>query len=452
MATRIELLEALKTKEEAVSTVTLAKELQASREATLKQLTREKDTGNVEGSSQDGWWITDAGRKALEGGDIHPTMIEEGVTPRQRFEAIGQRIGIKADRIILATDIVWSGDFNDVKWVWEALGQADLADDLRSVWVNAWRAKLHKGIPPELETELAGFIKAVTEEEKGVAPSKPGGREYIIIDDEPVRVGENLGDYGLQDAKDILAIRAVRNRFSGGGQAGTVQGVAGTQPGASEKLSELLTALEPYINKGSDQGTLKELLATQLELQRQEIMSHIPQPGQPSQPKSWIEQLTETVSALSNLKDAGPMIRSIFGIPESSNGNPASTGLPVQLTGPDGQPMTMDLGQVIDWKKFMGEEKRADERHGALMGLAQTVRENLGDGVSALRAAAEEAKGSGKGKETPSQQHEASEQPQVFACADCKTQFSPPPGWAEQPLKCPNPTCGREYTKEELLA
>ncbi|GAI89164.1 unnamed protein product, partial [marine sediment metagenome] len=109
----------------------------------------------------------------------------------------------------MATDIVWSGEYDDVKWVWEALGQADIANDLRSVWVNSWRAKLHKAIPPELETELTGVSKVVAEAEKELAPSKRG-REYIIVDDEPVRVGENLGDYSLQDAKDILGIRALR--------------------------------------------------------------------------------------------------------------------------------------------------------------------------------------------------------------------------------------------------
>ncbi|GAI69023.1 unnamed protein product, partial [marine sediment metagenome] len=156
MANIKELLEALNTKEALVSTADLASELKASKEGTLKQLTREKDKGTVEGNSQEGWLITDAGRKALEKGEIHPSMLDEGVTPRQQFEAIGRRIGIKEDRIVLAADIVWSGDFNDVKWVWEALGQADIANDLRSVWVNSWRAKLHKGIPPELETELTG--------------------------------------------------------------------------------------------------------------------------------------------------------------------------------------------------------------------------------------------------------------------------------------------------------
>ena len=158
-----------------------------------------------------------------------------------------------------------------------------------------------------------------------------------------------------------------------------------------------------------------------------------------------MEQITEFVATIGSLKESGPLLRSILGIPEPSSGNPSTTGLLGQVTGPDGKPIIMDLGQIIDWKKFMSEERREDERHGALMGLAQTVRENIPDGVQALTAAAEEAKGS-SGAKAP-----AAEQPQGFECADCHTQFSAPAGWTGQPIKCPNPSCGREYTKEELL-
>ncbi|GAI94643.1 unnamed protein product, partial [marine sediment metagenome] len=59
MANITELLEALNTKEAAVSTTDLATDLKASKEGTLKQLTREKDKGHVEGNSQEGWLITD---------------------------------------------------------------------------------------------------------------------------------------------------------------------------------------------------------------------------------------------------------------------------------------------------------------------------------------------------------------------------------------------------------
>jgi len=83
------------------------------------------------------------------------------------------------------------------------------------------------------------------------------------------------------------------------------------------------------------------------------------------------------------------------------------------------------------------------------MGLVKTVRENAADGISALKLAAEEIKGAAGGK-TGVKKEEA--QPQTFACGECHTEFSAPPEWKGQSIKCPNPACGREYTKEELEA
>ena len=115
MANLTQVLEGLHTKEAAVSTADLASELKASTEGTRKQLSRLKDKGYVEGDSQEGWLITEVGRRELEKGGVHPSMIDEGVTPREKFEAIARRIGITEDRIVLAADIVWSSDYTDIK-------------------------------------------------------------------------------------------------------------------------------------------------------------------------------------------------------------------------------------------------------------------------------------------------------------------------------------------------
>ena len=115
-----------------------------------------------------------------------------------------------------------------------------------------------------------------------------------------------------------------------------------------------------------------------------------------------------------------------------------------------------DSGLRTDLVKVLLEDERErvkiQQHHEAEMQrnkyigtLAETVKENLGDGIAALTAAAQEVKASGGTKTVPSP-----EQPQLFRCG-CGTEFGPPAGWAGQPLKCPNPDCGREYTKEELL-
>ena len=373
MASITELLEELNIEAAAVSTADLASKLKASREGTLKQLNREKDKGYVDGNSQEGWLITESGRKALEKGGIHPSMIDEGVTPRQQFEAIGRRIGIKEDRIVLATDIVWSGDYDDIKWVWEALGQADIAADLRNVWVNAWRAKLHKGIPPELETELTGASKAEekAEAKAGAGVKETGGRDYILDDDMPVRVGQGVGDFDLQTAKELATLRALKDRFSKGGTAST-----GAAPPVDQRLPELITALAAFREKPNDESVntlLKELSDTKFGALKTEILSRIPQA---QEQKSFIEQLSEFGAAMTNL---GPILRSILGIPESPQPTPATP-----LTDKNGNPYIMDIQSLLTVKKFEGDERRADAEQKAKEKTGAAWRDFIGKVGSAV--------------------------------------------------------------------
>jgi len=373
MASITELLEALNIEAAAVSTADLASKLKASKEGTLKQLNREKDKGYVDGNSQEGWLITESGRKALEKGGIHPSMIDEGVTPRQQFEAIGRRIGIKEDRIVLATDIVWSGDYDDIKWVWEALGQADIAADLRNVWVNAWRAKLHKGIPPELETELTGASKTEekAEAKAGAGVKETGGRDYILDDDMPVRVGQGVGDFDLQTAKELATLRALKDRFSKGGTAST-----GAAPPVDQRLPELITALAAFREKPNDESVntlLKELSDTKFGALKTEILSRIPQA---QEQKSFIEQLSEFGAAM---RDLGPILRSVLGIPESPQPTPATP-----LTDKNGNPYVMDIQSLLTVKRFEGDERRADAEQKAKEETGAAWRDFIGKVGSAV--------------------------------------------------------------------
>jgi len=82
------------------------------------------------------------------------------------------------------------------------------------------------------------------------------------------------------------------------------------------------------------------------------------------------------------------------------------------------------------------------QRNKHLGTLADAVKDNLGDGIAALKVAAEEIKGSSGAKTSPPPQ-------QTFECVDCHIPITTPPGWAGQNVNCP--VCGREYTKEEIL-
>ena len=116
-------------------------------------------------------------------------------------------------------------------------------------------------------------------------------------------------------------------------------------------------------------------------------------------------------------------------------------GKPVYDSG--GKPVFADIDPMMKMLGFQSEEKRADERHSMLMGLGTTVRENLSDGIQAIKDAVSEVKGEGKSKKV-------AEQPTVYECSECHSQFSIP-NVPFETVKCPNPDCGHVYTKEEVM-
>ncbi|MBA7545505.1 hypothetical protein ES705_37874 [subsurface metagenome] len=122
---------------------------------------------------------------------------------------------------------------------------------------------------------------------------------------------------------------------------------------------------------------------------------------------------------------------------------PVMDGEGKPVVGQDGQPVYANLEPMLKYMGFQGEEKRADERHSALMGLVQTVKENIPDGIQALRDAAADARRSAGGK--TSQQ-----QPQEYECNQCPTKFTlerePVEG---EKVKCPK--CNQEWSKEEIM-
>ncbi|GAI42262.1 unnamed protein product, partial [marine sediment metagenome] len=50
----------------------------------------------------------------------------------------------------------------------------------------------------------------------------------------------------------------------------------------------------------------------------------------------------------------------------------------------DGKPVYANIEPMMKWMGFQGEQRRADESHQQLMGLAQTIRENIPDGIQAI--------------------------------------------------------------------
>ncbi|GAI24708.1 unnamed protein product, partial [marine sediment metagenome] len=121
---------------------------------------------------------------------------------------------------------------------------------------------------------------------------------------------------------------------------------------------------------------------------------------------------------------------------------------PFPAMGADGKPMYDNAGNpiyvnvepMIKWMGFQREQQRSDERHGAIMGLASTIKENLPIAVEAFNRAVSEVKG--KAPESTAQQYE---------CGECHTKFTLPrqPGEDEM-VECPN--CHRQWPSKEVMS
>jgi hypothetical protein len=466
MATEMQLLEVLNTEQAVISTADLAAKVQSGVEGTRKQLNRLKDKGKVTGDSEEGWLITEEGKKALGAGGIGPSMISEGVTPRQKFEAFGHLIGIKPDRVTLATHIVWSGDYNDLKWVWDALGQADIDVDLRRVWTNSWRAHLKKGIPSELEKELVG-AEEEREVKAGAKPRVEEGRSYILVEDSPVYVGKNLGDLLYEDAVDLARIRAGR------AARGAVQGAPSQQWGARD-IIEIVNAVRDW---APGQAPSKSYMVTQGE--GGAIVQEV-EPGKPmvlqqpaSKPATYLVKPDGSVKQMEPgepivVTQQAPTPTKTFIVKQTPEGAtveehdiskpiiisalaPTSAMSPMypfpameadgkQMYDKDGNLIYVNIEPMLKYWGFMDERKRANERHNALMGLTQTIKENLPIGIEAFSRAVGEVKG--KAPESAVQQYE---------CGQCHTKFTLPrePGEDEKVI-CPS--CRQEWTGKEVLS
>jgi len=176
----------------------------------------------------------------------------------------------------------------------------------------------------------------------------------------------------------------------------------------------------------------------------------IKQPAPPSSPgKTYLVRQTHE-GIVTEEFDVGKPI--IINAPAPSPGSNLLPILPYPALGSDGQPLFdndgkpiyVDIEPQLRWMGFQSEQRRANERNQAIIATAKTFREHIGDLVAGMKAAAEEKKAGTKASAP------RAGEPQAYQCT-CGTQFAVPSGEWQQ-VKCPNPNCGRIWTREEVLA
>jgi len=310
------------------------------------------------------------------------------------------------------------------------------------------------------------MVAQLKEKEAGVRKQGEPNPKRYTVDPETgkIDVDEEGGEYTQKDAMMVSAsIKGKSGQYDAAIALITAAKALApdSQSQAVEKPKEFYVDPETgVIIHDSENGeyTLSEARTISQSLQKGKQVAQSPQ-GQ----KSFLDKLEEVTDGLVTKRMAG-----LFGGDNQAQpkdpvdefftrleqvdkvkarfGNTGAGGVQAlaQSGNVRGEVLKLLLEDERDRLKMQYEHEGQVERNKHLGVLASTVKENLGDGVKALMAAAQEGKKDG----VSSLKQEDS--PQAYECAQCHTQFGVPPGVKVDEVGCP--VCKRVYTRAELEA
>lgn len=472
MATQTEVLTVLSTKEEATSPKSIATELKAGEGTMVTSLNRLKKKGFVDGGGQE-WYITDAGRKNLESAKKVPITKEDvGEDELSKFQWFGQLSGVDLDVITAAVELFQNTDMRSMTELERVLAEMNVPGTQRTKWKNLYRDYLRNTTPPEKREQLYPLPspEEVREAEERAAGEGGEKLDYIVEENNILRIGDGLGMFTFKQALQVVAAKR-----------GTIPQGAPSQQWGPDELLKIVKAVQEFAPSGA--AAPKSYMVTQGEEGAivQEVESGKPvvlqqpasqprptytvdtatgevkelQPGQPivvvKQPaaatppqKTFIVKQTPEGTTVVEEHDLSKPIIIQAGAP--GGGLPAMFPFPAMgadgkpIVGQDGKPVYVDIEPMMKWMGFQSEQRRSDERHSAIMGLASTIKENLPIAVEAFNRAVSEVKG--KAPESAAQQYE---------CGECHAKFTLPrqPGEDEM-VECPN--CHHQWPSKEVIA
>jgi len=461
---QIEVLRALSSKEEGVGPSVLAAELRTGEANVRTYLNRLKKKGYVDGAGSS-WFINDAGRKALETGEAIPVTAEDtGQDELSRFQYFGSLAGVEPNLITACSELFQNLDMRSMDDFDRVMAEQNIPQTNRNRWRSNYLGYLRNTTPPAERDKTYPLPKvqpvtAKPEGEPGSGSGTSGGEtlDYVVEGTEIHRVAEGYGDFTFSQAlKVVMAKRGTTSVGAGGSSlkdlADALRTLNPAQPITVKDLLDLADRLKPQGGGGGNpaqDGYIDQEGNWQPLLPGQRVVI-IKKEAPPTSGKTVIVKQTPEGIVTEEHEAGRPII--IQTAPPPAGGSSMLPMTPFPVIGSDGKPMVDQDGHpvyaniepMIRWLGFQAEQRRADERHQGLMGLVQTVRENVPDGVQALVRAFEEAKTKG-GTGTPKQ--EAS--PQVYECGACKTRFTLPAteDWVQ--AKCPK--CSHIWSREEVM-
>ncbi len=374
----------------------VASDLGLSAKGVQSQLGKLREFGLVKEVEEKHWQVTEDAQQKLEeaGEDTTVTLEDVHATPKQHFTQFGRTWGINPERLQVMVNTIWtSGDPENLDHVWDYLGKLQVSPDVKRIWVTAWQAYLAQSDPEKLKwqppttvQEKVAEVMEKKEVQKQIEKIEEEGPKEWIVDvkkNEPVKIGEPMGLYSLKEAKELVQLRMYRETLEGGRTEGV----------AAEKISDILTALVPYLTKEGqgEEATklIRELFEEKLSSGLRELAIQIPHGDQ----KPWWETLPQILTAVAGV---GPTLKTLLGIPDAKDITaliesriPHGDSRPLEMKNPDGTPFVFTKEMMEFWR-FNADQKREEEKHKQQMDIMGGLRDFMGKiGTAATRLAAE---------------------------------------------------------------
>lgn len=469
MADQTQVLRALSTKTEAASPKQLSDELKITQDKVRTYLNRLKDKDLVEGGASE-WFITDEGRAYLQKGkNVYVSKEDAGVDELSRFKYFGQLAGVEPELIQCGAEIFQNADMRSIDEFDRVMAGTSIPVTNRNRWRTLYLDFLRLTTPKEKRDELYPLPKPGATVASGDGTTSGGERksradalDYVVEGNEILRAGDDLGMFTFREALQVVA--AKRGTEAGAGPLSGLKELADAfktlNPNQPITVKDILDIADKFKPSGGGAGNPPPGPSTYVD--EEGNVKELP-PGKPLVITKVIQQpgktylLEQTAQGIVKREyDPGSpiIINSPASPPAPGGGMPPMVPFPVfgadgqPVYDKDGKPVYANLDPMLRWLGFQGEQRRADEKHQALMGLAQTVRENVGDGIQAIKMLASQIK---QGGTAAAPKSETPQGPQAYECGACKTKFTIPAtdGWEQ--VKCPNPNCGRTWSRQEVL-
>lgn len=376
-----------------------------------------------------GYTITEEGRKVAlaEPGAVRlPPSADRseeklGLTPRAKFIEFAMQVGGTNQGVILATaDVVIAGDYTDLQWVANKLGEMDWPPDLKKRMLTRWATYLQSTgqkftVPEELRQVLHIDSSGKVE---GKDPKTLIGEHAFILDDKdtPQFLGAGIGNLDYKDAVNISLMRASAMARAGSGVANAPASL-GTQ---AEDFVKVLNAIKAMQGEGKAPVSKSYVIRTDAngdvikDEQGNPLMVEL-DANKPiilaTSSSKLLSPPTSPVSQLQDALDLAAKVRDIFGFGSKPDGQsryivinadgstqewkpgdaipfrtaqaPAVAPV-VQFKDPQGNPMTLDLSTYFRLDEHKAKMDREKESHDVKMDIGKQAKDFLAKGAKVL--------------------------------------------------------------------